>query len=409
MITKIETERSDLFDVSILIAMRIHITGRMSEEKLTDAFNKAVANHEILNARVVIEEDGTAYYVSAEGNNHIFFENLAWQDIIRREEQKRFKIEDGEFLKAYCYESSLDGCSILFLMHHLGGDGKSLCYFIESFMKALSGEELSWCRIFTIPAGDMSAKALRNRLGPLAAFPKIFNKLWDIDRGRRYFSFTDMDKAYINYWKNRESDIKEYIISPTKLSQMLDRCRMWKIGLTAYISAMFLRKIGQKLEIGYAVDARTDHNRCMGNQATGISVKYAYNYKKSFRKNAEKIQKLMNEKLEDENARMFILPFMVAIKPELVDALNLEHAGTFHSRTSGRFADLLGYTKTVRGLSITNLTRLDIPCEYGEMKIDYFSFIPPVISYGKNIIGLSTLGNSTVLTLHRIRNTIRTY
>ncbi len=33
---------------------------------------------------------------------------------------------------------------------------------------------------------------------------------------------------------------------------------------------------------------------------------------------------------------------------------------------------------------VTNLTKLDIPEEYGEYKLDFFSFIPPVISYGKN-------------------------
>ena len=54
-------------------------------------------------------------------------------------------------------------------------------------------------------------------------------------------------------------------------------------------------------------------------------------------------------------------------------------------------------------MSVTNLTKLDIPEEYGEYKLDFFSFIPPVISYGKNIIGISTLGDCTVLTLHRIK------
>ncbi len=31
------------------------------------------------------------------------------------------------------------------------------------------------------------------------------------------------------------------------------------------------------------------------------------------------------------------------------------------------------------------------------------SAVPPVISYGKNILGISTLGDCTVLTLHRIK------
>ena len=51
----IETERSDLFDVSIVIAMRIHIVGQVTEEGLKKAFDKTAASYEILNTRVVLE------------------------------------------------------------------------------------------------------------------------------------------------------------------------------------------------------------------------------------------------------------------------------------------------------------------------------------------------------------------
>ena len=110
----------------------------------------------------------------------------------------------------------------------------------------------------------------------------------------------------------------------------------------------------------------------------------------------------MNKKLEDDGARGFLLPFMAAFEPTLVDAINMEHAKTFNSRTSAKLAGMLGYGKKTKDLSITNLTKLDIPDQYGELKVDYYSFIPPVVSHGRNIIGLSTLGNNTVMTIHRV-------
>ncbi|MBQ7076890.1 MAG: hypothetical protein IJM91_01995 [Lachnospiraceae bacterium] len=64
---------------------------------------------------------------------------------------------------------------------------------------------------------------------------------------------------------------------------------------------------------------------------------------------------------------------------------------------------MLGYGKKTKNLSVTNLTRLDIPDMYGEFKVDFFSFIPPVVSYGKNIVGVSTLGDCTVIVLHRTK------
>ena len=84
MKVNIETERSDLFDVSILIAMRIHIKGKVSEERLMLAFENAVKSHEILGTKVCIDEDGSAYYLISDdeekttGANGISFETSDW-------------------------------------------------------------------------------------------------------------------------------------------------------------------------------------------------------------------------------------------------------------------------------------------------------------------------------------------
>ena len=424
MRVNIETERQDLFDVSILIGMRIHIRGSVTENALKESFEKAVKTHEILGMRVGIDDENVAYYETAqnstdntnhedikiENKNVLTFCTDSWLDIIKREEKKRFRIEEGEFLKAFVYEMDEEGCGILFLMHHLGGDGKSLVYFIETFMNELSGlnssefsENEKVLEIRTIPAGDMSDEALKDKVGPLAIVPKIYNAKWQKEEKRRTFDFFDLDEAYETYWKDKSSTIQEYVISPERVSKILSRCKEWNIGFTAYITTSFLRWKGTKMDIGYAVDAREDGNRSMGNQATGISIKYAYNYDKSFEYNAIKVQKLMTKKLEDDEARRFVLSFMAAFDNSLLDALNLEHAGTFSSKTSKKLAKLLGYGKNTKDLSITNLTRLDIPDTYGDFKLDYFSFIPPVISYGRNILGLATLGDCTVMTLHRVK------
>ena len=408
MLAKIETERAHLFDVSILIAMRIHIKGNVSESDIRLAFDKAVRSHGVLQSHVVLEEDGTAYYEKNEpsdeaSKNTISFEINDWKNIIKREEKNRFKVEEGEFLKAFCYESGPDGCGILFLMHHLGGDGLSLTYFVESFMKALSGEELEYIELENIPAGEMDKKAMKDRLGPLALVPAIYNSKWNKDEKKQNFGFQDMDEAYASYWQDRDSSIFEFVIKPETVSHILDRCKEWNVHFTAYVLAAFLRRMARKVETGIAVDARMDHTKSMGNQATGITVKYGFNYNKSFKENVQKIQSLMDNKLEDDQAREFILPFMAAFDPSLVDAINLEHAGSFTSKTSKALAKLLGYGKKTRELSITNLTKPDIPCTYGELEIDFFSFIPPVVSNAVNVIGLSTLGDCTVMTLHRVK------
>lgn len=58
---RIETERGDLFDTSIVISMLVRFNEDIPYEKLTSAFDKACRVHEVLNTKVVIEHSGDAY------------------------------------------------------------------------------------------------------------------------------------------------------------------------------------------------------------------------------------------------------------------------------------------------------------------------------------------------------------
>ena len=136
-ILEIRTERADLFDVNMIIVMRIRIEGTLQDPKA--AFDKAVANNQVLNAKVVIRDDGRAFYEENDTPRSFIATTTEDLDRVRQKQEKiRFKLEEGEFIRAY-----INGSEILFLMHHLGGDGKSLAYFIEDFLTASPSPTLS--------------------------------------------------------------------------------------------------------------------------------------------------------------------------------------------------------------------------------------------------------------------------
>ena len=114
----------------------------------------------------------------------------------------------------------------------------------------------------------------------------------------------------------------------------------------------------------------------------------------------------MSRKLSDDRYKFFFFYFMGALDPTLKDALNLEHAGCFSGRVSSYLAQLLGYGNKVRDISITNLTRADIPIRYGEYEIKDLIFIPPVVSYAKNVYGIVTAGERMYVTRHIFEQTI---
>ena len=82
---RIETERVDLFDVSIVITMCLKLAGDVSFDMLKNAFDKACTYHEVLCSKIVIEPDGEAYYTDAEkgtASNTFSLSGLSLEELI---------------------------------------------------------------------------------------------------------------------------------------------------------------------------------------------------------------------------------------------------------------------------------------------------------------------------------------
>lgn len=283
------------------------------------------------------------------------------------------------------------------MLHHLGGDGKSLCYFIENFFRCLNGETVNFHQIRLLHKDVLPDKSSLPFIAKILA--KYYNRKWK--KESRVFDFGDSDNAHQLFWNNHKTCTELRSISGDILHQKLLECKECGIGFTAYFIAEMLKDTRALQDIGLAVDGRLDGNRAMENQATGISIKYKFDPSKTIPENARIIDRKMKKKLNNPKYKYFILHFMAAFHPTLPDAINLEHAGYFHSYTSKQLAYLMGYGGKTKDLSITNLTRLDIPVQYGKFEIIDFWFIPPVVSYGKNIIGMVTIGDTLNISCHR--------
>ena len=299
---KIETERADLFDVNMMIAMKVSVTGVALQQELENAFFNAVKSHQILSSKVNIDRNGDAFYEACqEHNNRMFFCDFVFEELIKEQEKIRFRIEDGEFLRLFISirNEKMDFC---FMLHHLGGDGKSLCYFIENFFRCLNGEAVGFQQIRLLNKDVLPDKSKPSFSAKILT--KYYNKKWK--KEKRVFGFDDSEKAFQLFWDNHETCTEFHSVSGESLHQKLLECKKCGIGFTAYFIAEMLKDTSTLQDIGLAVDGRLDGNRAMGNQATGISVKYKYNPCKSILENAKIIDRKMKKKLNNPKYKYFI-------------------------------------------------------------------------------------------------------
>ena len=276
------------------------------------------------------------------------------------------------------------------------GDGRSMLFFIERFMSILAGEGSDPVPFDNLPVASLPKESRLPFLYRL--FADSWNRKWL--RMKRVFTFDDIEKSFEGFWlaHRTKTEITEY--GKGQLDEMLSKCREAGCSLTSYLIASWLKDNTRKADVGMAVDRRLSDRRTMGNFATGIHIGYRFDKSRSITENAVRINRLMKKRLNDPVTRYSVLQLIGRLDPTLTDALCLEACGAYHSREISRFAEIMSYGKKKRDLSITNLMRADIRTDYGLYKISDITFVPPVVSYGVNLIGIITVNDKMIVTRH---------
>jgi len=392
----IYSERVDLFEPNIYIEFLVPITGYPSTDQLIFAVKKAFAANEATMSKIVLE-NGVAFYERVpESGCKVTVTKEDWKAIIRANEKIPFSIDKGEMMRVFI-RSNDEECFLFIMAHHLVGDGKSITYFIEDIMKVLSGQKLTDKPLHLITKDSFPKKS------GLPLWVKIyvnfFNQKWK--KAGRDFSWEDYYRIHNAYWKERSSvNIYEHF-STEMVNKIHTHAKETGVSFNSFLATAFLEANRNCHTLGMAVDARIDGNRCMSNQATGISVDMIYSDKVSFDENARRLHQNIYKKLNRPVMKYFVLQFMPLFIPTLVDSVLLHTYGLYQNKTTEKLAGVMGYTKgKTRELGITNLTKLDIPNIYGSYGIQNVQFIPPVVSYARHIVGVATMEDGMTITYH---------
>lgn len=394
--TKIDKERIWIFSPVNHIVIKVDVKGIILEEQLKKAISDTVYQYDMFHQRIVLDNEGNAYYQKEE-----FFEPFVkpikndWKDVAKEQEKIPFAIDKGEFIRFF-YSKTEIGITIMIIVHHIAGDGISLTYFVQDIMRSISGVKIEHKKLELFNMENLPKEA-RLR-APTTWLMKYMNIKWE--RTGRIFSFNDYYNMYHKYWNNRETLIDTFYLEDEIYDSMCKYSKENNITINTIITTALIRASGELCDVGMAASIREKSFTGMGNYATGISVKYQYNEKQNFILNARNVQKMIYDKLNDASKKYFLLQFMSNIKPTLIDAIYFNACSDYKNRTAEIFSKMFGYNGNPKGISITNLTKLPIETKFGTYEIIDFVFVPPLVLNAKRIIGIASIGQRMVLSLH---------
>jgi NRPS condensation-like uncharacterized protein len=377
--------------------MVVRLSGSFSDEQLKTAMATVYANNESTLSKIVLEENGEAYYETmAESGCKIYFDSRDYKEIIQECEKKPYALWDGELIRTFINHQEKE-TTILIMSHHLAGDGKSMILLIEEFLKVLSGEHIEYQPLQLVDEEMLAKKSPLK--WTIRQFLRQTNKKWE--REGRGFSWEDYLNIHQTYWKGTHSEIIIEEHNADELHKMKECCTHG-ITLNSYLVTYLLNKFPDCKGVGIPVNIR-EHNRSMSNQTSGIAMKHKYEPDKSFKENLIKVDQKIKKQLHNDKTKYFILKFLTYLSPSLIDAVLLESHGCYSSSISHKLAKSMDYTdESDRDLGITNLTTIQIPEQYPAFHVQGILFIPPKVSYAKRIIGISTYHDKLTITYHQM-------
>lgn len=373
------------------------------QQQLEEAFQKVIAAFEVTNMKIEMNAWGDAFYVNYDEphGNSISFTEKSLSQIITEQEKIRFRLEEGEFLRLFACVNEND-VTLHFLMHQMAGDSKTLCCFAEAFIRALNEETLDFRKLEGLHE-ETFPKDSQLFIGA-KLYAKYMNYHWK--QRRLSFGLEDLKNAFETYWKNHETEVRSYDLSGEAYQNRLMECKNTNIDFAPYMIAELLKDMKGTQQIELLLDGRVQPGAstgCLstGCLSTGITIRFKYNKNVPVIENARLLHMQIQKKLEKNSTKYFIRRFMNALDPALVDAINMETAGTFRSKISLKLANLLGLGKKKRDLCMVDLGKLDFPTQIGQYKIEDLVVIPPALSCGKNVVAMVTRNDKVNVAMHR--------
>lgn len=390
----IKTERPNLFEPNVYISIIVNIDGTVTKEEVFNAVNTAYLKNEATMSKVILKENGEALFEKMNKSGcKVFFENREWRKIILESEKNPFAINEGEFIRTYIISMKQE-ITLLIMAHHLVGDGKAILVLLEDIVNSLDGKHVDYKSMELIDEKSLSRKA--NLPFSIKFGINKINHKWK--KVGRTFTWEEYFSIHKKYWRNNQSDI---IIKTYSATEMKKFCKNG-VTLNSYLIAKLLQEYPNSKLIGIPVSIRENMDT-ISNQTSGITIKHKYNYNRSFEENLTKIHKKLYRKLQNARQKYFVLLFISQLLPSLIDAVLLNTHGCYKNNLSQKMAYIMGYLgKGGTDLGITNLMKINIPCDYEKFKIKDILFIPPKVSYAKNVIGISTYGDKLNVCYHNI-------
>ncbi len=394
---EIKVERTHLFAPNISVVIKAEISGNPSDAEIKTAIKKSAEKNEALCQKIVIAEDGRAYFEKAEPFINIISTREKWTDIAAELPKTPFRIFEGELVRFFIIRRQ-DKPELMIAGHHLIADGLGYAYLLERILCALNGQQMEYLPFQTVSVRDFPPKSKMRLV--VRSYLQMLNRRWL--RHREVFSISDYERLTAGYAQQYRGNVFEDRLSPIEVERLKVFAKKSGVTVNSVLATAFLKAYDKTALVGMPVSIRERGNRMVNNQASGLSITYQYDSSVSFAVNCQRVHTLIYDFLQNDSRKYFALRFSDMFDGSLLDSVCMGKYLDYQNPVTDKMMELMNYDDHPRDLGITNLTNVSIPAKYGKYEISNFGFVAPVVPYGVRVIAIATFENEMCITINTI-------
>ena len=395
-------ERSFLFDPNIYMTVVVTIEGDVSEEEVCEAVKKVYTQNQTTMSKVVLDEQGKVYLEEMEETGcKVYVDKRDWVEILRENERKPFRLEDGELMRTFIIPRGKQK-DIYLMAHHVAGDGGALLILAEDIFNNIEGRKVQYKPTKVITNEESMKRGNLNFLQKLGL--KSLSQKWG--EHKTIFGWNDYYKVHEEYWKNRRTEIGFHEIEGNRLEELKAECKKLGITINTYLVTKLMQEHypdSKKLGIPISVRGEERSISCLVSSATPHAQ---YDTNKEFVENLVNIDKAIKKDLKNDG-EVYKIPQFIAISDHtLVYAAYINNTlKNMESAQVDKMADILGLEggHDRVNLGITNLREIIFPSDYKRFRVTNVIPVAPCIATTENIFTISTFNGKMLIAETKIR------
>lgn len=414
-------ERGHLYMPGNNVLMVARIKGKFTQTTLKSAIQKIQQRHPLLGVHIEFDDNHQVWFTSRNTFDipikiYPRTSDNAWIDACGEENKIPFPLDRGPLLRVIWVKDT-DISELILLGQHAICDGASLVYLMRDLLTNLGDPTLPVEVLDTLPTIDKAVNLENIKLSFILR--RIITKLTPIWRQNEIlFTFEDF-KPLQKVFNESNYQILTYELSPEETEDLIQKSREHNVTVnsvlySALLSAQMEIEGTEKnylqnilLPINLRPYINPPIGEVVGFYAGGETFPHKVTLKKDFWRRTGDLHTYLQKHITMDamlsNAkRLFLLP------PTWIEARSFLFLGNKLPESNPKYEQLLKVVKKSSllqrivksnlseefqiGLALTNLGKMDIPLQYGELELESIFFIPPTNLLAEKVIGILTVG-----------------